>query len=332
MSLEKAFVFHKVPKDSQYGDPLFSGADMGLWAQIWLEQEITKAAKVPHFTVDRGGRIFTTQCEHIQSLNGYLYLKRGNFGEGDLAGGTPFLSSSDEEKVWRWPEVVTEKYTGRKVGIVSKEELVNGNNIWSGKIQWDLLSSYEKDGRVFIKPMRKIENHLYSVFTVGEDKQFQNYFWKHFETIEAFIISQPVQFDQEEREGVGFLSGGTTGFEYRAYVADRKLLNIAKRPAYVMHDVPKEYSDFANDFVDSHRDALPWGYVVDLTGLEGRVVVQELNPFTCSGRHPGNSFVDILNAFVPEHDAQSLANALPALQKEYDKRMRWANSNPYFVM
>ncbi len=316
MDLVKAFVYTPIEKNWHRLDPFFNSYALHTFSLLWWEQQLLKSAKIPFFTFDN--ELFTSEGKKVESLEGHLYLIRGDFSSDQIRGGVPQFSSSDETIIWQWPRHVDEQYTGRKIGIIDKKTLLNP------EIQWKTIIQYQHHGHVFIKPMRKINRDRYGPFTFGDNDQFSRAFENILDRIDAFIVAQPVTFDTEEGEPKGILCGGQIEFEYRAWIADHRILNIAKKPSSKRKNVPKEYHHFAQEFVEAYSDRLPWGYVLDMTSIEGRIVVKALNPLTRSERYPKNNFIDLLNVFPGEYDKERLERELPRLQEQYDRKLRRA--------
>lgn len=281
---------------------------------FWVEQQIANAGGVPVFLRRREVRtkelITDLHGSPIDSLSGFEVLFRTDEFENarevvETLGGTSFWTEHDADVVYRWPEHLKPQYLRRKIDVLPAHQVMD----LEGRVNWEKLQEYEKEGKVFVKSMKKIPDKGFELVTMGS-KEAMSHFRKYVrdKSLQWFIVSEPISLVRDCRG---------KGDEYRCFIANGKAVSISYHDKYALEKVPDGLMQAAQVFADDHKTILPWGYVLDVgITATGQAIIIELNSLSHSGRYRTNYFENFLQEFSPSFEMEKLQAALPSIMKE----------------
>lgn len=144
-----------------------------------------------------------------------------------------------------------------------------------------LFQTFNKDSEVFLKTVTKDFNGIVALADFfNENSDLRKAFSYHDST--EFIVSPKVNIDYDELGKI----------EYRAFIHNRKVLNISRITDEVYHRIPEKVLDFIESTIKLLPDNFPNSFVLDVFSYNGILDILEFNPIEDSGKYLYNSIFE----------------------------------------
>jgi hypothetical protein len=279
----------------------------------WKETQLIQRMGLPllYALQESNHDLVTPNGDNVESLDNCPVMYRCNVGSSDSvidsivnSNGHLLVSKNDNQMVDSWVDYVHHQFTKRKMGVISLTDLCDEHD----DIITETVKPYQKDGKFFIKTLRKGFHGLHPSED-GFDAPIINIL-THFRGKDIpLIISEPIELIEDDLFH--------QFQEYRCVVANNQVTSISRYLDYGSHQIPYEIRQFADKFVSAHQSLFPSIYVVDI-GLEetkGPLVI-ECNSLPASGSYVQNHFAPFLTALISGLDVSKLKRIAQEIEQE----------------
>lgn len=190
------------------------------------------------------------------------------------------MSSKINSPIELWTTFTNEKFTKRKVRMVSIIDLLENGVVNTSKLR-DFADS---NGNLFLKTINKNCSGIVNIDTPFSEMSNISSILRY-PSYQNFIASELLEIKQE----------------YRFWCVDDMVINGSTYGNYRDTSTCScpEYTQFCQMVLDDIRKkiTLPRVIIIDIATTDRGLVVVEMNPYECSGRYYYNFFSQIADAF-----------------------------------